>query len=33
MLVEAVLLWPKAKGVLEEAMPPLPSSPETSTAQ
>lgn len=25
MVVEAVLIWPKAKGVLEEALPPLPS--------
>jgi len=24
MFVEAVILWPKAKGVLEEALPPLP---------
>ncbi|MCA9267545.1 MAG: hypothetical protein KDA41_03700, partial [Planctomycetales bacterium] len=23
MIVEAVLVWPKAKGVLEEALPPL----------
>ena len=23
MIVEAVLIWPKAKGVLEEALPPL----------
>ena len=26
MIVEAYLLWPKAKGVLEESLPPLPSS-------
>ena len=26
MIVEAYLLWPKAKGVLEEALPPLPAS-------
>ena len=25
MIVEAVLVWPKAKGVLEEKLPPLPN--------
>jgi carbon starvation protein len=27
MVVEAFLMWPKAKGVLEEALPPLPAKP------
>ena len=26
MVIEAILLWPRAKGVLEQALPPLPSS-------
>jgi carbon starvation protein len=26
MVIEAILIWPKAKGVLEEALPPLPAS-------
>lgn len=32
MVVEAVLMWPKAKGVLEEALPPLESSTELKPA-
>ncbi len=28
MVVEAILMWPRAKGVLEEALPPLPSRSE-----
>ncbi|MGY8768583.1 MAG: carbon starvation CstA family protein [Pirellulales bacterium] len=28
MVIEAVLMWPKAKGMLEEALPPLPDSPD-----
>jgi carbon starvation protein len=26
MIVEAVLMWPKARGVLEESLPPLPKA-------
>ena len=29
MIIEGLLLWPKARGVLEEALPPLPSKPAT----
>ncbi|PHS09125.1 MAG: carbon starvation protein A [Blastopirellula sp.] len=29
MIIEAVLMWPKAKGMLEEALPPLPVKPDT----
>ncbi len=32
MVVEAILAWPRAKGVLEETLPPLPSGSETSLA-
>ena len=32
MVVEAVLMWPKARGVLEEALPPLPPRSEMATA-
>ncbi len=32
MLVEAILVWPKAKGVLEEELPPLPTSQESQLA-
>jgi len=28
MVIEAILLWPKAKGVLEESLPPLSAQPE-----
>ncbi len=32
MIVEAILMWPKARGVMEEALPPLPSRAATATA-
>lgn len=32
MVFEALLMWPKAKGVLEEALPPLPACTETQLA-
>ena len=32
MVVEAVLMWPKARGVLEEVLPPLPPRSEMATA-
>ncbi len=36
MIVEAILMWPRARGVLEEALPPLPKkaapAPATATA-
>ena len=32
MIVEAALLWPRAKGVLEEKLPPLPKRPELQSA-
>ena len=32
MVIEALLLWPKAHGVLEESLPPLVTQPETATA-
>jgi len=32
MIIEAALLWPRAKGVLEEALPPLPKRPELQPA-
>ena len=32
MIVEAVLVWPKAKGVLEEKLPPLPSQESSQLA-
>ncbi|NOY41504.1 MAG: carbon starvation protein A [Planctomycetes bacterium] len=32
MVVEAILAWPHAKGVLEETLPPLPPSSKTSLA-
>ena len=28
MIVEALVAWPKAKGILEPALPPLVASPE-----
>jgi carbon starvation protein len=31
MVIEAILIWPKAKGVLEEALPPLTRRPMTAT--
>ncbi len=32
MIVEALLMWPRARGVLEEALPPLPSRAAAATA-
>ena len=32
MLIEAALIWPRARGVLEEALPPLPSASAAGTA-
>jgi len=32
MVVEAVLMWPKAKGVLEESLPPLPTKQQPALA-
>jgi len=32
MLAEALVIWPKAKGVLEESLPPLPGEAETQVA-
>ena len=32
MIVEAILLWPRAKGVMEEALPALPERPGLATA-
>ena len=32
MIVEAVIAWPKAKGVLEASLPPLPSTSKASTS-
>lgn len=32
MVVEAILLWPRVRGVLEEALPALPGKPATETA-
>ena len=32
IFVEAILLWPKVKGVLEEALPP-PTKPATASSQ
>ncbi len=29
MVVEAIVAWPRAKGVLEELLPPLPSGEAT----
>ena len=33
MIVEALLAWPKAKGVLEEALPPLESIRDKDTSR
>ncbi|WP_166821324.1 carbon starvation CstA family protein [Thalassoroseus pseudoceratinae] len=33
MIVEAVLMWPKTKGVLEKTLPPLPQPASTTQAQ
>lgn len=32
MLIESVLMWPRARGVLEEALPPLPSKAHLDTS-
>ena len=33
MVVEAIIIWPKAKGVLEEALPPLPKDAKPAVAE
>ncbi len=33
MIVEAILMWPKTKGVLEKTLPPLPQPPKTTQTQ